>query len=95
MVGKEVEFEGLPIGSKANHAIKTDCGCIPIDRSWPDNVHSNLTGAKHRVVVRGLLVYVPERIYHAPPALIQTIYQDGERIPAHYYLRNVEVIKVR
>lgn len=95
MVGKVVEFEGIPIGKKASQALLTKYGRIEIDSCWPDDVFSEIFGSKRRIVVRGLLAYEPESIWHRlnPNQPEQTIYREGEIIPAYFELRDNEIVK--
>src|SRR5262245_7668728 len=63
-VGSEVEVEGIPVGSKGNHAILTASGRIEIDRAWPETVFDDLTGAYRKVRVQGLLVREKAMTWH-------------------------------
>lgn len=91
-VGKVVVLVGEPVGSKANYALKTKFATIPLDSAWDPSVYVPSRPKRVRVRIRARLDSEEAMIAQDAPSM-QSNQSPGQKLPARYVLRNVELIE--
>lgn len=94
-VGKVVVLFGEPVGSKANYALRTEFAMIPLDSAWDSSIYDPAWPKPVRVCIRARLDREEATEIPLDGPVMQSNQTPGQKLPAHYVLRDVEIVEPR